>query len=119
NSQSKISGISGNSLNNQFCQTKEKVFGENESFHKHGGLKKMGEALQKGMVLVMSLWDDTSVDMLWLDSTYPKDSTKTGAKRGPCSTDSGKPNDVENKYPDANVIYSNIRVGPINSTFHA
>ena len=31
----------------------------------------MGGALGRGMVLVMSLWDDTDVHMLWLDSDYP------------------------------------------------
>ena len=27
--------------------------------------------LDQGMVLVMSLWDDHAVDMLWLDSVRP------------------------------------------------
>ena len=29
--------------------------------------------MKDGMVLVMSLWDDHSVNMLWLDSDYPLD----------------------------------------------
>ena len=30
-------------------------------------------SLDRGHVLVMSLWDDYSVNMLWLDSDYPPD----------------------------------------------
>jgi cellulose 1,4-beta-cellobiosidase len=67
----------------------------------------------------MSLWDDHSVNMLWLDSTYPTDSTKPGAARGTCSTDSGKPEDVEKNSPDATVVFSDIKFGPIGSTFKA
>ena len=33
--------------------------------------------------------------MLWLDSTYPVDSTADGAARGTCATTSGVPSDVE------------------------
>lgn len=57
--------------------------------------------------------------MLWLDSTYPVDSTDTGAKRGTCSTSSGVPSDVESNNATASVIYSNIKFGEINSTFTA
>ena len=37
--------------------------------------------------------------------------------RGSCSTDSGKPEDVENNYPDASVVFSNIKYGDIDSTY--
>lgn len=57
--------------------------------------------------------------MLWLDSTYPVDSTALGAARGTCATTSGVPADVEADSPNASVIYSNIRFGPLNSTFSA
>lgn len=33
----------------------------------------MGGALGRGMVLVMSIWDDSAANMLWLDSDYPLD----------------------------------------------
>jgi len=71
------------------------------------------------MVLVLSLWDDHDVHMLWLDSDYPTSGSPTtpGISRGPCATSSGVPSDVESRYPNANVIYSNIKYGPINSTF--
>ena len=69
------------------------------------------------MVLVMSLWDDHAADMLWLDSTYPKDKTGPGGPRGTCPTSSGVPADVENKYPDSHVIFSNIKIGEFGSTY--
>jgi cellulose 1,4-beta-cellobiosidase len=55
--------------------------------------------------------------MLWLDSTYPVDSTSAGAKRGTCATTSGVPSDVEANNADSSVNYSNIKFGPIGSTF--
>jgi len=47
-----------NSLNNKNCANQKKVFGEPPTFTSRGGMKAMGEALKRGMVLVMSLWDD-------------------------------------------------------------
>lgn len=55
--------------------------------------------------------------MLWLDSTYPTNSTALGASRGSCSLTSGVPSEVEKEAPDSTVVYSNIRFGPIGSTF--
>ena len=79
----------------------------------------MGQAFERGMVLVMSIWDDHDVNMLWLDSDYPltADRNLPGIQRGPCSRDSGKPSDVESKSPNSSVKYMNIKTGPINSTF--
>lgn len=79
----------------------------------------MAASLARGHVLVMSLWDDHAVNMLWLDSTYPTDADpqKPGVARGTCPTTSGKPEDVEASSPDATVVYSNIKFGPIGSTF--
>jgi cellulose 1,4-beta-cellobiosidase len=82
-------------------------------------MTQMGKALAEPMVLVMSLWDDHYSDMLWLDSTYPTNETAStpGAARGTCATSSGAPSDVESNNADASVIYSNIKFGPIGSTF--
>lgn len=79
----------------------------------------MAAGMAKGMVLVMSLWDDHYANMLWLDSSYPTDkSTSTpGVARGNCPTSSGVPADVESQSASAQVIYSNIKFGPIGSTF--
>ena len=55
--------------------------------------------------------------MLWLDSTYPPEKEgQPGAASGPCAQDSGVPSEVEATFPNAKVIYSNIRFGPIGST---
>lgn len=115
---SQVSGITGNVINSAYCTAENSVFGGSGSFAKHGGLAGMGTAMQHGMVLVMSLWDDYDVNMLWLDSTYPTNATGTpGAARGTCATTSGDPKTVESQSGSAYVIYSDIRVGPINSTF--
>lgn len=79
----------------------------------------MGGALGRGMTLVMSLWDDHDVNMLWLDSDYPTtaDPSAPGVSRGTCATSSGKPSDVENNAANSSVTYSKIRTGEIGSTF--
>jgi len=71
------------------------------------------------MVLTMSLWDDHYVNMLWLDSDYPlgKDASVPGASRGSCSRSSGVPADVEGQNGSTSVTYSNIKIGPIGSTY--
>jgi cellulose 1,4-beta-cellobiosidase len=119
NSESAIEGVSGNSITEKFCDAQKTAFGDTSSFKTLGGLNEMGASLARGHVLVMSLWDDHAVNMLWLDSTYPTDADpeKPGAARGTCSTDSGKPEDVEANSPDATVVFSNIKFGPIGSTF--
>merc|ERR1712187_650081 len=86
------------------------------NFLEKGGLDAMGKAMDAGVVLVMSLWDDHYANMLWLDSTYPVDSTDPGAARGSCPTTSGVPKDVESKQANAHVIFSDIKFGPIGST---
>lgn len=57
--------------------------------------------------------------MLWLDSSYPtdKDASTPGVGRGTCAASSGVPADVESKQASDQVTYSNIRFGPINSTY--
>jgi len=81
-------------------------------------MKVMGESLKRGMVLVMSLWDDHFAHMLWLDSSYPLDKPPSdpGITRGPCPTTSGDPKDVESKQANAHVKYTNVKVGAIGST---
>jgi len=108
-----------NSITDQFCNDQKTLFGDTNDFEKKGGLKGVGTSFEKGMVLVMSLWDDHEVFMLWLDSDYPttKPTTQPGIARGPCATSSGRPDDVEKNSPGATVIYSNIKYGAIGSTY--
>ncbi|KAM0817030.1 hypothetical protein AB5N19_02832 [Seiridium cardinale] len=121
NSESTIAGTSGNEIDTAYCTAQKTAFGDTDDFSSKGGLAQMGKALDQGMVLVMSLWDDHYANMLWLDSSYPldKDASQPGIARGSCDTGSGVPADVESSQGSDTVIYSNIRFGPINSTFTA
>ncbi|KAH7171000.1 putative exoglucanase type C precursor [Dactylonectria macrodidyma] len=119
NADSTISGISGNSITADYCAAQKTVFGDEGSFAAHGGLSKMSDALAAPMVLVLSLWHDHHSNMLWLDSTYPVGSTSPGAARGSCATTSGVPADLEKNVPNSSVSFSNIKFGPIGSTFNA
>merc|ERR1712138_170202 len=90
--------------------------GDGTNFLEKGGLDAVEKAIDAGVVLVMSLWDDHYANMLWLDSTYPVGSTDPGAYRGACSADSGVPADVEVNQAKAHVKFSDIKFGPIGST---
>jgi len=117
-SYSSISDVKGESITDEFCSEMKTAFGDINDFARKGGLKAMGEALDRGVVLVMSLWDDSLANMLWLDSHYPADvpPSTPGVKRGPCSTTTGTPAHVREKYPTASVEFTKLKVGPINST---
>lgn len=108
-----------NSVTDAFCNDQKATFGDPNSFDARGGLTTMGQALSKGMVLVLSLWDDYADNMLWLDSDYPlnKSASTPGVARGPCATTSGVPSDVESQSPDSSVTFSNIKFGDIGSTY--
>ncbi|KAL5500902.1 CBH1_5 [Sanghuangporus vaninii] len=107
------------SISDDFCQDQKVIFGDTNSFANLGGLQVMGESLDRGVVLVMSVWDDHAAQMLWLDSSYPTDAdpSQPGIARGNCSTSSGFPEDVESQSPNAQVVFSNIKYGPIGSTY--
>jgi cellulose 1,4-beta-cellobiosidase len=118
NPQPKTPGITGNSITQAWCDAENKANNEEVyPFKDHGGMASMASAMAKGMVLVMSLWDDHYANMLWLDSTYPTDATGPGTQRGSCATSSGVPSDVESNGASTQVTYSNIKFGPIGSTF--
>ncbi|KAI5816675.1 cellulose 1,4-beta-cellobiosidase precursor [Pyronema omphalodes] len=120
NSKSNISGMSAyDSITEDFCAAQKTAFGDTNDFKAKGGFTNLGNALQKGMVLALSIWDDHAAQMLWLDSSYPldKDPSQPGVKRGACATSSGKPSDVENQSPNASVTFSNIKFGDIGSTY--
>jgi len=114
-----VGGTGFDSLTDDFCTTQKETFGDEDLFGTKGGLKAMGDELDNGMVLALSLWDDYTARMLWLDSDYPTDAdpTSPGVARGTCDTTSGDPTDVEANSPDATVKFSNIKVGTIGSTF--
>ena len=118
NSKVNIPGLSAyDSITKNFCNKQKSKFGDTNSFKSKGGMAGVQAALKNGMVLALSVWDDHQAQMLWLDSTYPVNSTKPGAARGTCSTTSGVPKDVEANNANASVTYSNIKIGDIGSTF--
>merc|ERR1712024_359906 len=111
-----VNGNQHDSITDDFCKDWVAETQDGTDFEEKGGLGAMEKAIDAGVVLVMSLWDDHYANMLWLDSTYPVDSTDPGAARGTCGTDSGVPADVESQHPDSHVIFSDIKFGPIGST---
>ena len=98
------------SITDDYCRDSKNLFGDYDDHTNKGGLQKMGDSMKKGMVLVLSLWDDHEAHMLWLDSNYPEDAdpNQPGIARGPCSTDSGNPDDVQNQQAGATVKFSNM-----------
>ncbi|KAJ7748315.1 cellobiohydrolaseI [Mycena maculata] len=117
NSFTDLSGISPaiNSITDSFCNAQKTAVGDTNEFEKLGGLAVMGEALARGMVLSLSIWDDYAADMLWLDSDYPTNASATapGVSRGPCSATSGIPATVESTEANDHVIFSDIKFGPL------
>jgi len=120
NSKASIAGLTQDSLTDSGCDAQKTAFGEDNDFKTKGSLKAMGGALGRGMVLVLSIWDDGQSHMLWLDSDDPptKPESTPGVKRGPCATTSGDPSETRNKYGDAYVKYMNFKYGTIGSTIH-
>ncbi|KAJ7069829.1 cellobiohydrolaseI [Mycena amicta] len=120
NSNSNLAGVTTtNSITDNFCSQQKAAVGDTNSFAARGGLTTMGQALTKGMVLALSIWDDHEAGMLWLDADYPVNASASapGVSRGPCSATSGNPTTVESQQANASVTFSNIKIGPIGSTF--
>lgn len=122
NSVSNIAGIDKtNQITDNYCKQQKSVFGDTNDFATKGGLTVMGDAFDRGMVLVMSIWDDYAAQMLWLDAPFPvgADPSKPGVVRGTCAADSGNPTVVESQSPNSKVIFSNIKFGALGSTYKA
>merc|ERR1712048_1505941 len=86
-----VNGNQHDRITDEYCADSVAQTQDGTNFLDKGGMKTISESLEQGVVLVMSLWDDHYANMLWLDSTYPVDSSDPGAYRGSCSTDSGGP----------------------------
>ncbi|QRW07436.1 beta-1,4-D-glucan cellobiohydrolase [Ceratobasidium sp. AG-Ba] len=120
NSKTNIAGMAPyDSITDKFCADQKTAFSDTNTFATMGGLATMDKSFSKGVVLVMSVWDDHAVNMLWLDSSFPTDldPSKPGVTRGNCATTSGVPSDIEVNSANASVTYSNIRFGDIGSTY--
>jgi len=114
-----LDGFNGDSINEQMCLAQKKTFENPDDFSTKGGMQGMGAALARGMVLVLSLWDDMKTQMDWLDSTAPPDepASKPGVRRGPCEVGSGDPHKLRSRIPSAHVTFRLIRIGEIGSTY--
>jgi len=111
-----------NSMTDGYCAAQKTVFGGPKAanaFKTQGGMKQMGEAIRRGMVLAFAIWDDATGGMHWLDSTVPENAPPgtPGAERGPCPTSGGKSGQIQAEQPDAQVVFSKIRSGELGSTF--
>merc|ERR1711902_403875 len=107
------------SITDDFCDAKKDIFGDVKHFQQLGGMKGMGESLDRGHVMIFSLWDDVEVNMLWLDSAYPltKPETDPGVKRGDCpGGETSTPTYLRDTYPNGYVTFKNAAVGEIGST---
>ncbi|KAL5333835.1 putative 1,4-beta-D-glucan cellobiohydrolase A [Aspergillus crustosus] len=118
NSASNVAGVEGNSITSEFCTAQKTAFGDENIFEQHGGLANMGDAMS-AMVLILSIWDDHYSSMQWLDSSFPVDAdpSEPGIARGTCEHGAGDPDVVEAQFPGSTVTFSNIKFGPIGSTF--
>lgn len=101
NAVAKVSGGEVDSVSEKLCAS------STSDFQRLGGLKQMGNALRRGMVLIFSIWNDSSQFMNWLDS----------GNAGPCNSTEGNPDSIQTQHPETSVTFSNIRWGDIGSTY--
>jgi len=106
------------SITEQYCDAQKKAFGDPNEHKKKGGLKAMGEALDRGVVLVVSLWDDKLTRMRWLDS-YSGNKSKPGKSRGPCKRSAGDVDRLRNEHGGDTVSYTNFMFGELDTTYTA
>merc|ERR1711998_442203 len=113
-------GGGSNHESDDFCAAQKTSFGDRNTWAEKGGMKAMGEALDRGMVLVISLRDDVAVNMNWLDSVMEGDDPSApGAKRGPCDPADGKPATLREAHPDAHYMVTDVKWGDIGTTTNA
>jgi cellulose 1,4-beta-cellobiosidase len=100
-----------------FCAAKAEAMNDRDSFKEKGGMKNVRGALERGVTLVLSMWDDIDVHMNWLDSVMEGDDvSKPGNYRGPCDPSYGNPERLREKHPESHVSYYNFKYGDIGTT---
>lgn len=107
--------VFGGELDDAWIDKQKSLWKENNHFKQLGGMKGMQESFKRQHVLAISLWDDVSVSMLWLDSTFPVGSKEPGALRGPCSGKENKAEWIRQNLPQSKVVYSDFEWGPIQN----
>ena len=106
-------------ITDQFCEDKKVLFEDIDDYKEKGGTEAMGESLDRGQVMVISLWDDVEVNMLWLDSAFPlnKDPSEPGVLRGECpGGEFSTPTYLRETHPNGYVIFESAAIGEIGST---
>ncbi|KAI1135178.1 glycoside hydrolase family 7 protein [Hypoxylon sp. FL0543] len=93
----------GDSLRMSHCQAGAALFDD------LGGLATTGRALDRGMVLAFSIWNDDRQFMNWLDA----------GEAGPCTYQEGDPEVIRRTRPDTSVTFSNVRWGELGSTYNS
>jgi len=112
-----ISSInSSSSISDEYCQTEKAAFGSADVFQSKGGISTIASAFEEGMVLTLSLWEDLSTEMRWLDSDFPIGGSAPGDARGPCNAQNDTPQYIDAHKASAFTKYSNIQYGEIGST---
>jgi len=107
------------SITDGFCEDKKKLFGDINDHKLKGGLEAMGDSLDRGHVMALSLWDDVEVNMLWLDSCFPLDKSCSdpGVHRGSCpGGENSSPSFLRREYPNSWTSFANAAIGEIGST---
>lgn len=120
NSKVNIPGLDAyDSITQEYCADQSSVFDSTDNFTAKGGFDGFSKSLDLGMVLSMSIWDDSGSYMLWLDGVYPIDSPTPdalGVRRGTCGVNESIPANLE-AVSDPAVTFSNLKFGDIGSTF--
>jgi cellulose 1,4-beta-cellobiosidase len=107
----------GNAETDSFCADKAKLWSDRDSFEEKGGMTAVRGALDRGVTLVLSMWDDIDVHMNWLDSVMDGDDvSKPGKYRGPCDPSLGDPERLREKHPKSHVSYYDFKYGDIGTT---
>ena len=123
NSETTLLPNGGDSLTDAMCNEQNHVFKQKTNGHRDlGGLRAMGEAMDRGMVLSMSIWDSDLDRMLWLDgekARFDEDMSQPGIRRGPCPFHYGDREDNlrhAEQHGPMSVTFTNIRYGDLGST---
>lgn len=109
----------GDSITDTYCSAQNKAFNVSTSdFQAKGGVKRIGEAFERGMVLALSINSGNA----WLDGVDAGkngSASDPGAKRGPCPANSYNVAKLKKTHAKASVKFSNIKYGQIGWTLKA
>jgi len=111
-----LPGIATLSLSAEYCAAELSDFGQANIFQSKGALSEITSAFREGMVLTLSLWEDKSTEMRWLDSVKPMGGSQPGDKRGRCNASENTVEYIDSHEASAYTKFSKIRYGMIGST---